>query len=64
MSWYLLPVSSQKDVCSAIHSIQNGKSLTIGPFSALSMETATDVRELLEFLLISNFIHIRKSFFS
>lgn len=47
MPWYLLPVKSQIQVCSAMHMIQNGASLTIGPFSKLNMETATDVSQYL-----------------
>lgn len=45
MQWFMLPAISQMRVCSAMHMIQNGASLTIGPFAPLNMEIATDVRE-------------------
>lgn len=44
MPWYSLPATYQKQVQCAIHMIQHGGSLTIGPFSKLNMETAADVR--------------------
>lgn len=43
MPWYVLSVNTQRQVRSAIHMIQNGGSLTIGPLSTLNMETAKEV---------------------
>lgn len=43
MPWYLLPHRNQKEVSSVMHWIQNGASLTIGPFSELSFETMSVV---------------------
>lgn len=43
MPWYLLPLQKQKDIAHLMHRTQNGAVLTIGPFSALNYEAATDV---------------------
>lgn len=34
----------QKQICGAMHRLQNGAVLTIGPFSQLDFATAADVR--------------------
>lgn len=47
MQWYELPSGYQKLVWSALHMIQNGSVMTIGPFSELDMETATNVKQFL-----------------
>lgn len=44
MAWYELPKNYQRQVWSAIHMMQNGGTVTIGPLSELNMETSTDVR--------------------
>lgn len=46
MPWYLLPLEKQKDIAHLMHRTQNGAVLTIGPFSALNYEAATDVWKL------------------
>lgn len=43
MPWYLLPVSSQKQVCAAIYRMQNGVVLTIGPLGVIDFRTASNV---------------------
>lgn len=43
MPWYLLSVPYQRDVANAINMVQNRAVITIGPFAALNLETASDV---------------------
>lgn len=38
--WYHLPADLQKDVANMINHLQNGATLTIGPFEILNWETA------------------------
>lgn len=50
--WYLMSTSSQKQVCAALHRLQNAGVLTIGPFAQLDFETAAMVNDV--FSLIFN----------
>lgn len=43
MPWYQLPASFQRQLCCAIHSIQNGPVLSIGPLAQLDFNRAADV---------------------
>lgn len=43
MPWYLLPLKHQKTLATAMNRVQNGTTLTIGPFDELNFETATNV---------------------
>lgn len=65
--WYQMPVSFQKQILSAIHDVQNGPVLTMGPLDELDFEMAASVRAYFIHNFIHNFslthFHI-KSFFS
>lgn len=43
MPWYHLSTDQQRSISQVLHGIQNGHNLTIGPFSELNFETASDV---------------------
>lgn len=47
MPWYLLPTSCQNQISAAIHRLQNGATLTIGPLDEIDYETASDVSFLI-----------------
>lgn len=44
LPWYLLSMKSQKNIARILNRVQHGAVLTMGPFSALNYETATNVR--------------------
>lgn len=53
MPWYLMPSSCQKQVSGAIHRLQNGAVLTIGPLAEIDFNMAATVGEL-DFGNVSN----------
>lgn len=44
--WYSMTMSEQKDFAKLLQAMQNGLSLTIGPFDELNYEMASDVRPM------------------
>lgn len=55
MSWYRMPASYQKQVLCAIHDIQNGIVLTMGPLGELDFQMASSVSEVLYYLFCHYF---------
>lgn len=43
MSWYLLPTKHKKELSFALHRLQNGAVLTIGPLAQLDFDTGANV---------------------
>lgn len=57
MQWYTMPISLQKQVIIAIHNVQNGVDLTMGPFGDLDFKVAATVSVVqLNFHMVSNFV--------